>query len=56
MSNLDKKVTVRLNKNEWKEFKDMSEKYNMSRSQLIRQFIESFNNGRLEITDLFESS
>ena len=54
MKDLNDKMTIRVNKNNWKSFKKECEKHNMSASQVIRQFMESFEEGRVKITDLFK--
>jgi len=56
MTELNHKITLRVNKKEWESFKKQAKKYNMPASQLIRHFMDSFKEGRVEITDLFEES
>jgi len=54
MKNFDKRVAFRVDKEEWEEFSKKTKKHNLTRSQVLRQFIQKFNEDVYTISELYK--
>ena len=54
MTKFNKRVAFRLDREDWEEFSRRTKKHNLTRSQVLRQFIKKFNEGVYTISDLYK--